>query len=967
MNREVMGRQMFNQGGMVDPMMEQGMPMEPPMGPPMGPPGMADPEMDMAAQGAMENGIDPAELEGMLANYSQNMDDLEGSENYETVINTIRGDEAPMEARYAELASMVGPEDAQATPESVLTLVQPIMLMNSMDQGIGSLAEEQMATPVEGPMAGGIMSTVDMAPPVDPMMAPPAGVPPVNFNQGGAVQYMVDGGLPDGRLKSIYDEKLGLRQSIIGENDAEQEYEDQKQMSQAQMLFDVAAGALAFAGPSDRQMSGGEKLAQAFTPVLGNVSARAGDLEKFKQAQTREKRDLNLSAINASEAQFERESAQDFQLSSENRADAQALLMQGRDFGFRSGESDKDRTQQTKISESLLKNQRVLQGLVGSQSQADISLRGQLERQIAKMNFDHNLEIQNNTFDFSRAERVWGQEYQKEVANKLFENQTSLEALRFDFSQQADQSRKLIEQENMKLGSSLKMTEIDATFENTLRRDGILNGYQVQQQGIALENNLILADKGLENQLELMDEAHDFSVELYDHQAAIAEEAQTLNYAFTAGQNVLDRAQQDKTNLNAQTFQRKFQEEINGYNMSEADKDRAVAFANTTFNQGVALRGQVRADRQLTLAERQVALEEAYKMGMLNVERYTAQATKIGSKAKTNTLQFITNSERLEAYGNDTLGAATTLFEQAINDYSKIERVWDGSNYVEKPGPKLADGILMAINKRKASNLSRPTGYAEGGVVPTPLSNSFGAEEMSRGASDAQMVAFDSPQFKQALWSPEEGIDFDSEAFKRVNTTIIDPGVAYQRATGIGEAFSRLSNYFSETFREPFALDPMGPEGTELVKADRDVKTLREAILMEMTNWQDNRVLKTTQEELRKTTKDMEPGIFQTDEGALATLQAIKGNLERAFSNYAAIDPEYSPDSKNKFTKAKVVDARARLVSIRSMLAEVDMLENSYVDYLDELRPGGKVREEGGRVNTDDTYAKIQSFVAESK
>jgi hypothetical protein len=62
-----------------------------------------------------------------------------------------------------------------------------------------------------------------------------------------------------------------------------------------------------------------------------------------------------------------------------------------------------------------------------------------------------------------------------------------------------------------------------------------------------------------------------------------------------------------------------------------------------------------------------------------------------------------------------------------------------------------------------------------------------------------------------------------------------------------------------------------------------------------------------------------------------------------------------------------VVDARARLVSIRSMLAEVDMLENSYVDYLDELRPGGKVREEGGRVNTDDTYAKIQSFVAESK
>ncbi len=55
--------------------------------------------------------------------------DLDEAEDYETVINSIRGEEAPIEERYEELASIVGEEDARQTPESVLTLVQPAMVM----------------------------------------------------------------------------------------------------------------------------------------------------------------------------------------------------------------------------------------------------------------------------------------------------------------------------------------------------------------------------------------------------------------------------------------------------------------------------------------------------------------------------------------------------------------------------------------------------------------------------------------------------------------------------------------------------------------------------------------------------------------------------------------------------------------------------------------------------------------------
>ena len=163
-----------------DPAMAQGvgsmMPPPPAMPPAQGPIGN-------------EEVMDPQVLQGMLNEASQSVGDLENAEDYETVINSIRGDDAPISARYEELASVVGEEDAAQTPESVLALTQPAIMMGAVDQGIGGLAQEEMSQPVEGAMAQGIMSTVAPPPPAAPM--PPAGMggpPPVNFNQGGLVR-----------------------------------------------------------------------------------------------------------------------------------------------------------------------------------------------------------------------------------------------------------------------------------------------------------------------------------------------------------------------------------------------------------------------------------------------------------------------------------------------------------------------------------------------------------------------------------------------------------------------------------------------------------------------------------------------------------------------------------------------------------------------------------------------------------
>ena len=341
MNRGVMQRQMFAKGGAafpdysgdgqitqkdilmgrgVIPMQEGGVaPMMPPGGSmiPGGAPVSEDQAMLMG-----EQSMDPAALESALSQVASNIENLDSAEDYESVMNAMRGDNATMEQRYDELAGVVGPEDARQTPESVLALVQPVMMMAAVDQGIGGLAAEEMTAPVEGAMAEGIMSTV--APPTPAEMAPsmpPAGMggpPPVNFNQGGLVRrgdnqpviMMQEGGDPiaaAGRLGELYQQKMPLYQSILGDQSAA--IEEQKKLTQAQILFDVANAALAYAGPTQadiqagRKLSPAERLAAAVseTKLLPTISARSAEQLKAKQAADAKTQQMKLSALGAAE------------------------------------------------------------------------------------------------------------------------------------------------------------------------------------------------------------------------------------------------------------------------------------------------------------------------------------------------------------------------------------------------------------------------------------------------------------------------------------------------------------------------------------------------------------------------------------------------------------------------------------------------------------------------------------------
>jgi hypothetical protein len=127
------------------------------------------------------------------------------------MINAIRGNDMPIEARRTELAGFVGQDDAMATPESVLAMVQPTIMLSeegAMNSGIGDLMQG-MTSDID--MATEAGAPTDMGQGVGQLMM--AGAPmdaaPQQFANGGAVQpvYMAEAGDPS--MMRLFQTALG--------------------------------------------------------------------------------------------------------------------------------------------------------------------------------------------------------------------------------------------------------------------------------------------------------------------------------------------------------------------------------------------------------------------------------------------------------------------------------------------------------------------------------------------------------------------------------------------------------------------------------------------------------------------------------------------------------------------------------------------------------------------------------------
>ena len=317
----VMDRPLFRQaGGPMEPMPADMMPPAPaPMPADMGmgaAPPPPPPDMGMAMEQAHMEGMEEGAAIGEQY-MAETLMNIDGSENYESLINGLRGNEMPLQARYAELAEFVGPDDAQATPESVLALTQPGIMMTEQgaaSSGIGQLmqgmVDDVAMTTDTGPtpMGQGIGELMMSGAPEAPV--------PQNFRYGGAVgmhkgtpvQKFQDGmGAASVDLSGLDPTTLYLLQMQQQKEDREPfakqvkgQYEELGPLFQdlvpqtypkSDFLFDVAQAGLAYASGRDPMtgenmagQSGLAQLARAATPLPAAINKRLAEHRKSQQA-----------------------------------------------------------------------------------------------------------------------------------------------------------------------------------------------------------------------------------------------------------------------------------------------------------------------------------------------------------------------------------------------------------------------------------------------------------------------------------------------------------------------------------------------------------------------------------------------------------------------------------------------------------------------------------------------------------
>ena len=96
-------------------------------------PAQVDPQQAAMVQAQEQHYMEDGQKVGEMY-ASEMMNRIDAAEDPKDMIDAIRGNEKPLEARYAELAGYVGEADANRTPESVLAMVQPTIMMTEEGQ-----------------------------------------------------------------------------------------------------------------------------------------------------------------------------------------------------------------------------------------------------------------------------------------------------------------------------------------------------------------------------------------------------------------------------------------------------------------------------------------------------------------------------------------------------------------------------------------------------------------------------------------------------------------------------------------------------------------------------------------------------------------------------------------------------------------------------------------------------------------
>ena len=281
--------------------------------------GFKDMEEDMPAEMLAVMGIEDEQEDSEEDSMAKMMDRSPSSP--EILMNNLRGDMRSVDARKEELADLVGYRAAADTPDEVLALLQPVLAQQGAAPAAPMGAPMPAGMPPMPPEAVGGVGALPQA-----EMAPPIEGAPLNMANGGIVQRFQEGSDEDGvtpagtQAQRFYSPELvsqaqseilnflaqrpaqepslsaqvALRKPIY-----QQLIGDTKDLTQAQILFDIAQGAFQYGSNVDEQGrpirgSQASRLMGAFRGVPARIGARAAEMEKQERA-------VSLAALQAAE------------------------------------------------------------------------------------------------------------------------------------------------------------------------------------------------------------------------------------------------------------------------------------------------------------------------------------------------------------------------------------------------------------------------------------------------------------------------------------------------------------------------------------------------------------------------------------------------------------------------------------------------------------------------------------------
>ena len=832
---------------------------------PMGSPPMERPPM------AAQSQVDPEITMNALESVSEEVGDLEQAGDFKSMMDQFSGEDKSEEERRDDLAGIVGPEDAAQTPDSVLALVTPVVQISMLEQGIAPMAQEAMNTPVEGDMAGGIMS-----------MTGAGNEPPVNFNQGGEVlrrgdedpvKFFEVGGVAP---MTDYQQQVGKTaqallptfQQFMPATDPE----TAKRQLQSDILFDIANTALAFSAPMEGERSGlsaAERLALATqkTQLLPKIQQRTAKSAADQKAQeTAIKSGALQAALGMETARLKQVGTERVTSLKEAQENARTV----KTLNFKRQEGVSDRAHKTSLANQKTQLEMALQLLEGKQDLTSIAAKATYEEALQRLEGEQKLNQIGVTHE-NKLEEISSEITGKKDLAKI-NNIASLEEV----------VKKIRSTEGIE-ASKIKSRELIATEKNNT--DKLINANNIKQKDRRLsfdkvrESNLV-ADRQAKNQQAIAE----LDLDKVTEARKTLEGLRDFELKKAAGERDQQKIALIEKELNevkiAETEIKKFSAE------NRATNDAAVlAFKNKELNKLVEYRtkaNDLKAElNQITRTNNVV--NQQFKEKELALKTHKAQLELFGSGVTGKTLNLLSNATRYEAYRD---GGTDNQFELAVQNYIAKTTSPTGET-IEKELPPYLKEILV---DRLEQGLRIPDiplfklGLTQDRIDQLkPINDKVGEaalntvidEEVDLTAGTGALSTFNTA----IRWAAGQAAEFG-----------VGTGDVFTQTSKARKMLTALANFTEGFLRDAISNERLDKETVALVRADI-----------------------------------LRPSGFTTDANAYAQLKQTQQTIR------AKVDEKrYILNNLRDFTEKQITKARADLVMMKALVNNYGIALRSY-------------------------------------